>query len=373
MSGNLSLMLARTTGSGLISVTVNSVPGANSITVPSGAGFFTAEGIGNGGSGFGNTTVGNRAGGGGAPYVRSNVNIATTPGDTIYYYVGSLAGFDSWVNTLNVAPTSSATGCLAKGGTNAASATAGVGNPAGCVGTVNAGGNGAVGTSARGGGSGGATTAGSSFTAGTDTTGLSPGSLLGGGTGGASNAGGTQPGGAGGSHTSTGTNPSGGTGRIRIAFYGPAPPAPSTRLTTSFTGGGDRTDFGGEVGWQFQVNASRSISWMGARVTTANTGLHTVNLYDGASLVLLATASVDMTGKNAGSSAWTSITPITLVPGVTYVLVKPVTVASQAFIGQGPMTAQSVAQSVMAAYRGASEPFATTVADAQFGGIDLGW
>lgn len=215
--GIRSLLLARNALP--VIVTVITVSGPGSVVIPAGYNFYTGEAIGGGGAGFGNATVGNRAGGGGGRNAISTAKIAVTPGNSIFYSVGAAAG-DSWVNTTNVVPVAASTGCLAKGGANAASATAGSGNVAGSIGaTTRQGGNGAVGSNAPGGGGGGTNLIGSGQTAGTDTTGLSPANPMGGGTGGASLAAGTVPGGGGGSHTSTGTNPAGAIGRVRILFY----------------------------------------------------------------------------------------------------------------------------------------------------------
>jgi hypothetical protein len=204
-----------------LSITVVTSSGAGSVTIPAGYSFYTGEAIGSGGTGFGNNTAANRAGGGGGQYASSNARIAVTPGNSIFYSVGAAGGGnDSWVNTTNAVPTLASTGCRARGGTNAASATAGIGSTAGAVGAVTRNGaNGTTNTGAVGGGGSGYSTAASGTTAGTDTSNLSA-SIMGGGTGGPSLGAGTAPGGGGGSSATTGTNPAGSIGRVRIVFFG---------------------------------------------------------------------------------------------------------------------------------------------------------
>jgi hypothetical protein len=199
-------------------VSVITTAGTGSVPVPAGFSKYTAEAIGGGGNGFGSTTNANKAGGGGGRWAISAPKIAVSPGNSIFYSVGTAAQ-DSWVNTTNAPPSLASTGCLAKAGTNAASGVAGNGAATGSINaSTNAGGTGATGNNAVGGGAAGASGVGSGQTAGTDTTGLSA-QLMGGGTGGASLTAGTAPGGGGGSSATAGTNPAGAVGRVRITFY----------------------------------------------------------------------------------------------------------------------------------------------------------
>jgi len=222
VSAGAAILLANNTGAaGAAPVRVDLIQtaGAGSVTVPAGATVFTAEAIGSGGNGFGSATTGQRAGGGGGQYAISNAKIATSVGNTIFYSVGAIGGGnDSWVNTTNAVPTVATTGCRARGGTNAAASTAGIGSTAGGVGaTIRNGGNGTTGNNSPGGGGSGATTAASGQTGGTDTTGLSSPTMAGG-NGGGTGAAGTAPGGGGGNNT-VATNPVGSIGRVRIIFY----------------------------------------------------------------------------------------------------------------------------------------------------------
>jgi len=207
-------------------VTVITTTGGGSITSPRGATRVTVEAIGAGGTGFGSATNAQKAGGGGGQYAATSL-LAITGGTTVIFYsVGLTNGTGSWVNiSANAQPATTAAGCFAPGGTTAASATAGVGNQAGVIGTTTLfGGNGSTGVNARGGGGSGASTAGSNGggggVAGTDTTGLSiAAQQMAGGTGGAVTAAGTAPGGGGGGG-GAGVNPGAGQGQVRITFYG---------------------------------------------------------------------------------------------------------------------------------------------------------
>ena len=195
-----------------------------SIVAPRGATRVTVEAIGGGGAGAG-TNAGNRAGGGGGRFART-INMPVTGGVTTVFYSVGAAATQSWVNVgTNVAPASTAAGCLAPPGTNAALNTGGNGTTGTAIGTVTAnGGDGVGGGPSAGGGAGagadiaGAGTGGSGTTAGTDTTGMSISTqLMGNGTGGVGTVG-TAPGGGGGG--TTGGGGAGAIGRVRITFYG---------------------------------------------------------------------------------------------------------------------------------------------------------
>ena len=200
-----------------------------SVTAPRGATRVTVEAIGGGGGGFGTSTAGLRAGGSGGGYART-INLAVTGGVTVVYYQAGGAQTQSWVNVgTNIAPTTSATGCLAGAGNQASSGVPGTGSntPIGTT-TAQVSGNGTSGAAATGGGASGAgatiagaAAGGSGTTAGTDTTGMSlPSQLMGNGTGGAFGAFGTFPGGGGGGSSTTIAGSNGASGRVRIIFYG---------------------------------------------------------------------------------------------------------------------------------------------------------
>jgi hypothetical protein len=198
--------------------------GTGSVTSPAWATSVTVEAIGGGGNGFGNSSTGNRASGGGGRYAISNANISVTGGLTIVYYSVGAAATDSWVNVgTNTTPTAATTGALAKAGTSATSGVAGVGSQTGSIGaTTFSGGNGATFSSAGGGGAGQAG-AGTLSIGGLDNTDTSTTTNLAGGTGGAyattTGNPGSIPGGGGSATNSTGTNPAGAIGRARIIFF----------------------------------------------------------------------------------------------------------------------------------------------------------
>lgn len=179
----------------LVTETVTAT-GSGTFVPPSGVTSIRVEAWGGGGRGATRTTNGVGSGGGGGGYSRGLINV--TPTQTYHYTVGAGGNADggtaasSWFNATantNSAPTSNATGVLARGGSNKANnnntagggATLGYGNEVRYIG-----GNGAAGPDSganRGGGGGSSAGTGSN---GNDATGT-PGAAapLGGGTGGA--------------------------------------------------------------------------------------------------------------------------------------------------------------------------------------------
>ena len=129
--------------------TVNT-PGYSTFIIPNNVRQIRADAVGAGCNGIGTS------GGGGGGFSRSVITV--TPGQTLYFRLGggnSATGIDSWVNTSNVAPTSSSTGCLASAaqgryGGGSASTTIPVGS------LTAIGGNGGPNASYFGGGGGGA-------------------------------------------------------------------------------------------------------------------------------------------------------------------------------------------------------------------------
>ena len=152
---------------------------------------------------------------------------------------------------------------------------------------------------------------------------------------------------------------------------GPPPTGPTASLLVSYTPGGDRNDFTGEVGFRFVPNADKAFTWIGCRAATGNTGLHDVKLYraDG---VLLHTAQINMTGASVGTMVWAAMPSITLTSGVGYVLQKPVTSGGQIFANNGPTTLQ-LATTVAAVYAIMAGAFNYYTVDTQYVGLDLGW
>jgi hypothetical protein len=154
------------------------------------------------------------------------------------------------------------------------------------------------------------------------------------------------------------------------------PPAgPTTSVLTSFAAGADRNDHDGSVGLRFEVSSSRSISWIGCRVATGNTGMHTVNLYDyNNNSTILASAQIEMTGKAVGSYAWAAVPAYTLTPGVTYALVKITSIGGPLWANAGNTTFAAPVTNVVAIYRsGSTGPFGGATANQQYVGLDLGW
>ncbi|MFN3549610.1 MAG: DUF1833 family protein [Mesorhizobium sp.] len=153
------------------------------------------------------------SGGTGGAFAGHTTVLAVTPGETIYYQVGTASGSrSSWANTLaNSVPTHRDHGVFAQGG----NPPTGPGLAANCIGDVAYDGGNPSGTTGGGGaGSGGAASG---------TTGGTPD----GGNGGADGVAGTQPGGAG------GRSAAGGNGRIQFEY---TPVATDTVTPTAFTG-----------------------------------------------------------------------------------------------------------------------------------------
>jgi len=156
--------------------------------------------------------------------------------------------------------------------------------------------------------------------------------------------------------------------------YGLTPTAPTSRQLTSFTPVYYRNDWFGEVGFLFSVSSNLTVNWLAKTTGTGNTGINKVNLRVAATATLLGSASIDMTGRSAGSYAWGSIAPVTLVPGTTYALVTETTaVDADSFAGEEATTFASPITSVISAYNSAvGTGFNTQAANSQFGGLDLG-
>jgi hypothetical protein len=86
------------------------------------------------GNGFTVECIGSGLQGGGA-YSKTNL-LSIAPGTKVYMQIGAYAT-DTWLNTTNTAPTSTSTGCLAKGAPNAIVGNYYLGGPAsGCIGDV---------------------------------------------------------------------------------------------------------------------------------------------------------------------------------------------------------------------------------------------
>src|SRR6185295_14376093 len=103
-------------------------------------------------------------------------------------------------------------------------------------------------------------------------------------------------------------------------------PGPSSSLLVSYTPGSDRNDFTGEVGVRIGIGtADIPINWIGARRhSSAQTGTHTVKLYEWFSDTVVASAAIDYTGIAVGDFAWTSVSPVTLLANGYYALLMAV-------------------------------------------------
>jgi hypothetical protein len=154
---------------------------------------------------------------------------------------------------------------------------------------------------------------------------------------------------------------------------GAGPTAPTSSLLTAYTPGTDRNDFTGEVGVRLGIGASPfTVSWVGARRhSSAQTGTHTVKLYEWFGSTVERTAIIDYTGVAVGSYAWTAITPITLTAGGYYALLMVVTAFDgQTWCNPGAATYTGMANVYDSYYAGGLQ---TGGAGSAFIGLDLGW
>jgi hypothetical protein len=89
-------------------------------------------------------------------------------------------------------------------------------------------------------------------------------------------------------------------------------------LLTQFNWAVDRNDFGGWAGMQFQPNVNIPVTTIGLRMAAGNTGTRGVYLINNATAALLASATIDLTGKTAGQFYYASVSPVTLNAGTVY-------------------------------------------------------
>jgi len=189
------------------------------IVAPAFAGNVVVEAIGGGGNGSSSNSNASSVGGGGGAYARSTFTV--TPGTTTLYYSVGAASANSWVNTSNIQPVSTTTGCSAAFGINGvAPSTPGAGGTtANSVGTIRFAGGSGGGPTNGGSGGGGGGDAGAGGNGGSLVAGLGgAGIAFPGGFGAVDDTtAGNVPGGGGGSRV-RGTDGVAGNGGIRITF-----------------------------------------------------------------------------------------------------------------------------------------------------------
>jgi hypothetical protein len=215
-----------------------STSGAGSWTIPVGVTSITTEGIGGGNRG---DLANGAGGGGGGAYAKSTITV--TPGQTLYYTVGS-AGNDTWADfSVNSPPSSSANGIVAKAGTAGSGSTAGQGGQsASCIGTTAfSGGNGGTGGGTGNGCGGGGGAAGPSGSGKIGGNGATHGSGGGGGAnnGSAGSAGSGDTGGAGGNGVGGSGGGAANGGNATASSGGGGGGAPGTGSTNGGTPAGD--------------------------------------------------------------------------------------------------------------------------------------
>jgi hypothetical protein len=118
-------------------------------------------------------------------------------------------------------------------------------------------------------------------------------------------------------------------GQTQVFREAPPPVAPSKSVLVSCEVGADRNDIVGEVGVRLGIGpANLTISWIGMRCHTGNSGPRTLNINEFFADTPVATATVDLTGKVAGDWVWAPITPVTLLANGYYTLMMVVTGSS---------------------------------------------
>jgi len=152
------------------------------------------------------------------------------------------------------------------------------------------------------------------------------------------------------------------------------PVGPTSMLVSSYTPGAIQAAVGaGEYGYVFRPSANRTVTWMGLKIATGNTGTHKVKLYRVSDVALLATGTFDMTAPPLviNTFVWVAIPSVTLTSGVDYALLKADGITTQQWWGSGP-TVLNNATNVAASYNPGGFILQQTP-DQQYVGLDLGW
>lgn len=154
-------------------------------------------------------------------------------------------------------------------------------------------------------------------------------------------------------------------------------PNPGPALVASYSPGADRSDFTGFAGLRFTSAANQTISSLGIRMGTGDTGTWTVSLTDAMGNVL-ASAAIDLTGGTVGTFYYGTAS-YQLTNGTTYYLVTEVdsTQSTQYWSDAGAVTLNSaVATDAVAVYsppKSPTSPFAYTdnLAGDSYVGLDF--
>lgn len=151
-----------------------------------------------------------------------------------------------------------------------------------------------------------------------------------------------------------------------------APAGPTASILTSYTPGTDRNDFTGEVGVRLGIGSTPlTVSWVGLRCNGYG-GTRTVKIYEWFSSAVVATVTIDYTGKAVGEYAWTAITPLTLGANGYYAVLMVCTAGDgQVWKNPGPVTMSSHIVNIYDSYY--SGGLLTGLQNSSFVGVDLGW
>ena len=161
---------------------------------------------------------------------------------------------------------------------------------------------------------------------------------------------------------------------VDVVFQEKLATSPTQWLTTLYIPGSNRDDFTGEVGIRLNIATEFTASWIGVRYSGGTTTNYKVNLYEWFADALLRTVTIDLTGKAVGEYGWAPIAPLTLTAGGYYGLMMQ-TVASngQLWANEGGVQMKPLIGNKYAIYRMPGGAMATTSADSQYVGLDLGW
>lgn len=155
-------------------------------------------------------------------------------------------------------------------------------------------------------------------------------------------------------------------------YWPTGPVAPTNKLVGSYTPGTAKNNFTGELGFIFQPSTGFTATWVGFKIVTGNTGIHTVKIYDAGADTLLRNVNFDLSSLVVTNTfVWVPITALTFAAFTSYLITKVVTSGGQQWWDQGPTTiSNSLNTQAMSRSGGTNTP---GNADQQYVGLDLGW
>jgi hypothetical protein len=144
-----------------------------------------------------------------------------------------------------------------------------------------------------------------------------------------------------------------------------------TNLIASYTPGLDRNDFSGYVGQQFIPTASVTITSLGIRMATGNTGTRTVYLLDHTETVIA--SAVITLGGSVGTFYYASITGTVITSGLIYKLTTQVVNAGDFWSDDGAVTLNGAGTNASIYSPTGNSGFVTFAAGQTYVGLDMTW